>query len=69
MSDPDGFPTPAWFRAEPGDCCGHTVVSRLGYCQRCGSYRSGYDQEASFGAVERARPLGLVAIESEWDVR
>ena len=69
MSRPDGSRTPAWFRAEPCDWCGHTVVSRLGYCQRCGSYRRGYDQEESFGAVERARPLSLVSIESEWDVR
>ena len=69
MSHADGSARPAWFRSKSCECWGHTVVSWLGYCQRCGSYRRGYDQEESFGAVERARPLSLVSIESEWDVR
>ncbi len=45
--------------------CTCTLVTRLGYCLRCGAYRHEYDQETSFGAAERARP-NRPSIESEW---
>jgi hypothetical protein len=32
-------------RTELARACASTIVSRIGYCERCGAYRQEYDQE------------------------